>query len=143
MSGKAVGPRELSAKYPMLPLEACRRLVNAFGWRAERASRLEDVQVAAAMEYAELVREKRASTVVGVLDSLGPTVTKLSKEIDEILAPKKDGEPVDKYRTIDARRLAEALAQISGVILQAVAADGKMPELPESMAQKAGDGKRP
>ena len=141
MSGKLASARDISKKYPVLPLEACRRLVDAFGWRTERAARLEDVQVAAAVEYAELVRLKRAETVGGVLESIGPTVKKLSAEIESILGDGAGRD--DKYRTIDARRLSEALAQLSGVLLQAVAADGKMPELPESTQSKAADSKRP
>lgn len=141
LSGKLASARDLAGKYPMLPLAACHRLIDSFGWKNERAARLEDVQVAAAMEYAEMVRQRRAATVGAVLDSIGPTVQKLSGEIDAILGPAADKD--SKYRTIDARRLAEALAQLSGVLLQAVAADGKMPELPESAQAKAGDGKRP
>ena len=143
LTGAAAGPRDLAAKFPKLPVEVCRRMVESFGWRKQRVERLEDIQVSAAVEYADYVRQQRAKVAKSIVDKLDPVLERMAKEVSEVL----DADPEDsKYRTIDARRLAEALAQISGVLLQAVAADGKIPEVPESMRDEARDkkgGKQP
>jgi hypothetical protein len=134
VTGKAAGPRDLAVQFPKLPREVCRRLVEGFGWRKQRVERLEDLQVSAAVEYADYIRAERSKVAKSIVDKLSPVLGSMAEEVDKVLADKDS-----KYRTIDARRLAEALAQISGVLLQAVAADGKVPELPESMQEQAGN----
>ena len=141
MSGEAPSPGALAVRFPKLPLEACKRLVDDFGWRKDRMEELADARVAADLSYLNLIRCRRDSEVKKVLDGVGPAVEWLSNEIKSLLGPAADKD--SKYRTIDARRLAEALAQLSGVLLQAVAADGRMPAAPEAAQGGGGPQRQP
>lgn len=127
VGGGAAGPKELAKQFPKLPREVCQKMVDLFGWRKQRAERLEDLQVAAAVEYADYLRSARTTVAKNLVDQLGPAVKMLTDEIGTSL-----GDADSKYRTMDARRLAEAVAQLADKLMKAAAVDGTMPELPES-----------
>ena len=137
--GKLAGPKDLSAKYPMLPYEVCRKLVTAYGWREMRAKHLEDLQIAAAVDMARFIVETRMRVAKDMVDQLGPAVKSLTEEIAASL-----GDKDSRYRTMDARRLAEAVAQLADKLMKAAGIDGTVPELPETAAgDGGGKGKRP
>jgi hypothetical protein len=136
--GELAGPKALSTKYPMLPYEVCQKLVTAYGWREMRAKHLEDLQISSAVDYAQFVRDQRTVVAKGIVDQISPVLKRMSEEIGVAL----DG--TGQYRTIDARRLAECLAQMSDTLMKAVAIDGTVPELPDTAAVDGKDkGKRP
>ena len=136
--GKLAGPKNLATKYPMLPYEVCQKLVTAYGWREMRAKHLEDLQISSAVDYAQFVRDQRTAVARNIVDQISPVLKRMSEEIGVSL----DGD--GQYRTIDARRLAECLAQMSNTLMTAVAIDGTVPELPDTAAGDGKDkGKRP
>ena len=136
--GKLAGPKNLATKYPMLPYEVCQKLVTAYGWREMRAKHLEDLQISSAVDYAQFVRDQRTTVAKGIVDQISPVLKRMSEEIRVSL----DGD--GQYRTIDARRLAECLAQMSDTLMKAVAIDGTVPELPDTASGDGKDkGKRP
>ena len=127
VNGKAAGPKELSTLFPKLPYEVCQKMVSVYGWRSTRIERLEDLRVAAAVDFADYVRDARRKVAKDLVDQLSPVVKLLSDEIGNSL-----GDADSKYRTMDARRLAEAVAQIADKLMKAAGIDGTAPALPES-----------
>lgn len=139
VGGEAAGPKELAQRFPKLPREACQKMVDLFGWRAQRAQRLEDLQLSAAVEHAGYLRTARTTVAKALVEQLGPAVKKLTEEIESSL-----GDADSKYRTMDARRLAEAVAQLADKLMRAAAVDGTMPTMPESaMPEGKAKGKQP
>ena len=140
VSGAVAGPAELATKFPKLPVEVLRRMVDTMGWRKQRIERLEDLQVSSAVRYAELIAEKRSAAAQGIIDGYSPVMKSIAGAIEDALRDEDN-----KFRMTDVRRLAESAAQLGGLVLQAAAADGKTPELPESLRETLdkSKGKRP
>ena len=139
VNGTLAGPKELSECFPKLPREVCQKMVEMYGWRKQRAERLEDLQVASAIKQAHFIGDVRTSVAKGLVDQLGPAVKLLTDEIGISL-----GDADSKYRTMDARRLAEAVAQLADKLMKAASVDGTVPELPKAaQAETKDSGKRP
>lgn len=140
MDGEVAGPAAMAKRFPKLPFEVCRQLIDTFGWRDMRVRHLEDLQAAAAVDYAEFIRETRKSVAKNLVDQLGPAIKTLTEEISTSLSHTSEA---DKYRTMDARRLAEAVAQLADKLMKAAGIDGNMPAVPEQAEKGKDQAKRP
>lgn len=130
VKASVTGADGLAQMFPSVPEDVFAKMIRALGWKEQRDEHLADLRTAAAVGYVDFVNRVRATEAKRIVDAVGPVVEKLAQEINSALSG--DGQ----YRTIDARRLSEALAQLSGTLMQAAAVDGKMPEPEEG----AGDG---
>lgn len=140
LRGDVADAGAMSVRFPKLPQDVCKKLLTVYGWKQQRIERLEELQVSSAVRYAELITDKRAEAAKKIIDSYSPVMESIATAIGDAL---NDGD--NRFRMTDVRRLAESASQLGGLVLQAAAADGKVPELPESLrdAVDKSKGKQP
>ena len=136
MSGGAGGAMGLHNIHPEIPLDVCEKMIRNFGWRTKRVEALQEQQVAAATSQVAFINNVRVAEATRIVNSIGPVIERLAAEINAAL----DGD--GEYRTSDARRLSEALSQLTGSLMTAAGIDGKVPEMPEGVAAASGENKK-
>lgn len=121
---------DLAVLYPDVPRAVIRSLIKEFRWPERRREHLEQIKVAADIEYVNTVLATRTKTAKQIVDEVGPVMTKLMTKVSEAL---------DNDDTIAVRRYAESFGQIGGILMKASGVDGT--PLLAAELEKAKDGK--